>query len=254
MQDLPRAHLRELLRRHGLSIADDPDRVGDLLQEALGDDYRREVSLIETASEEGVPRALVGSTGHPPADFGDVVSHLARDRGLSPQAARWAVEAWAAALGIHVPSRAAVRIRAVLTLAGGAALLAASFTPWGFGHKAYRLGIDILWTKDASTRATFVRSIALVTVVLGIIAILGLIPRRGWPTTLAGIGGLAIFVLFVITHSIRAQFAGSQVQYGAVLLLASAVAIPAGFIGVRRERRTPIPTGRGAAYGATRQP
>lgn len=238
IQDLPRDRLKELVERHGPSLADDPARCADLLVDALGDSYeqyRREISLIETAAEEGVPRLLVGARSSPSGLAPALAARLGRDRGLSQEASRWAVESWAYALGVAVPSRTSARWRLALSLIGAAGLIASCFAPWGFGYKALHIGVDILWTKDARVHESFFGSIGLVTLLLGVVAIVGLIPRRGWATTLAGLLGLLVFIAFLITHSIRAHFPGRELDYGAFLVLGGSVlAIPAAFIGTRR--------------------
>jgi hypothetical protein len=239
-EELPRLHLKQLLQRHGTSLVDEPAQCGDLLLEALGDDYRREVSLIETAAEEGIGRELINSSALARARVPQLTARLARDRGLSPQASRWAVESWAFALGVELPSQAQGRWRAALSLIGGAALVGSSFAPWGFGHPGYKIGVDILWTKSATVRAGLFHSIGLVTLALGVIALLGLLPKRGWPTTLAGFGGLLVFVSFLITHSIRAHFPGTALDYGAFLVLGGVLALPAAFIGVRPRTTIPV--------------
>ncbi|HEX8099296.1 MAG TPA: hypothetical protein VF660_03735 [Actinomycetota bacterium] len=237
IQDPPRDRLKELVERHGPSLAEDPPRCGDLLADALGgsfEQYRREISLIETAAEEGVPRQLVAAGSSASVRVPALAARLARDRGLSQEAGRWAVDSWAYALGVTVPSRTGPRWRLALSLAGAAGLIASCFAPWGFGYKAFRIGVDILWTKGAKVHEPFWGSIGVVALALGVVAILGLVPRRGWATTLAGVLGLLVFIAFLITHSIRAHFPGRQLDYGSFLLLGGSIlAMPAAFIGIR---------------------
>ncbi len=57
---------------------------------------RREVTLLVAAVEEGVPRTLATATSA--ARIETIVARFADARGLAPDAARWAVETWSAAL------------------------------------------------------------------------------------------------------------------------------------------------------------
>ena len=45
----------------------------------------------------------------------------------------------------------------------------------------------------------FATSLGLVVIVLGLLAIVGLVPRTGWLTSLAGLLAIAVFVLGVVT-------------------------------------------------------
>ncbi len=72
-------------------------------------------------------------------------------------------------------------------------------------------------------------------IVLGIVAILGLAPRTGWFTRLAGAVGLAGFVLFLVqVYRTREPFDAADLQLGAWLALAgSLLALIGGFLGTR---------------------
>jgi hypothetical protein len=122
-----------------------------------------------------------------------------------------------------------------LSLVAGIALIVSAFLPWGFDHKANDIGIDALVTAKATTRAGFFTSLGLVVVILGLMALLGLIPRRGWLTTAAGIGGVIVAIEFVLTHFFDADFPRSQLDFGLYVLLLSVLAIPAAFVGTRSE-------------------
>ncbi len=126
--------------------------------------------------------------------------------------------------------------RVGLSLVGGIALIVSAFTPWGFHHRAYRIGADVLVTSKATVHASFFTSIGLVTLLLGILALVGLLPRRGWLTTAAGIGGAIVAIEFLLTHEVRAEFSRGQLDFGWYLLLLGLVAIPAAFVGTRPAR------------------
>jgi hypothetical protein len=127
-------------------------------------------------------------------------------------------------------------LRTAASVISGGALIASAFTPWGRGYKASNIGADVLFTKDATVEASFWTSIGLITVLLGIAALVGLLSRRGRLTTMAGAVGLVIFILFLITHLVRADFDGTQLNYGSMtfLLLGSLFALPAAFVGERQ--------------------
>ncbi len=133
------------------------------------------------------------------------------------------------------PAQRGAAWRVGLSLVAGVALIVSTFTPWGFDHKAFRIGADVLLTSKATVNASFFTSIGLVTLLLGILAVVGLLPRRGWLTTVAGIGGAIVAIEFLITHEIRANFARSQLDFGWYVLLLSLLAIPAAFVGTRAE-------------------
>lgn len=100
MNDLPRRTLRELLARHGASLARDARRCEGLLRDHCGE-YRREVAVLVMALEERVPEELLAAPAGSPREA--LIARLARrlcdDLGLSEEAARWAVGSWALALG-----------------------------------------------------------------------------------------------------------------------------------------------------------
>lgn len=133
------------------------------------------------------------------------------------------------------PGKRGAAWRLVLSLVAGTALVASAFMPWGFDHRAYNIGVDSLVTAKATVRASFMTSLGLVVLILGVVALLGLFPRRGWLTTVAGIGGVIIASEFALTHLIDADFARSELNFGWYLILLSAVAVPAAWVGTRPE-------------------
>jgi hypothetical protein len=97
--DAPREELKRLISRYGPDLADNPSRVGGLLRDVCGQ-YRKEISLLVGAAQEGIPSEFRhGGTGLLTASrLGSLARKLEGNRGLSEANARWAVEAWAAAL------------------------------------------------------------------------------------------------------------------------------------------------------------
>src|SRR5436309_1688850 len=100
MNDLPRQKLRELIGTYGRELCDDPRRCRALLSDYCPRD-RREISVLIGAQEEGVPADLLRSSAGLPWEAlrSRLTRRLVDGRGLSEEAARWAVETWGLALG-----------------------------------------------------------------------------------------------------------------------------------------------------------
>jgi DivIVA domain-containing protein len=97
------AQLRQIIARYGVEVCEDPRRVENLLRDLSGQS-RREIAVLSGAAREGVPAGLLTSRdGAPPAVLGERLVRLLQDNlGMADEAARWAVSAWAAALGVAV--------------------------------------------------------------------------------------------------------------------------------------------------------
>jgi hypothetical protein len=97
----PREALGRLLSGADAQLLGDARRVRALLQDA-SPQSRREVMLLVTAAEEGLPLRLrkLGDAGMVPAELNRLAAELTRARGLDPVLASWAVGAWAWALGL----------------------------------------------------------------------------------------------------------------------------------------------------------
>jgi Ca2+/Na+ antiporter len=89
-------------------------------------------------------------------------------------------------------------VRIVLTLIGAAAMIVGAFLKWIHGLTGVQLDARALWRTDFLSTSTFVRTVGFVVIVLGLLAIVGLAPRSGWLTRLAGVLGIVAFVLFTI--------------------------------------------------------
>jgi len=101
MNDLPRQKLREIVARHGRSVARDARRCEGLLRDCCGQ-YRREVSVLVSALEEHVPADLLAAPAGTPREvlLARLAHKLCDHLALSEPAARWAVNSWALALGL----------------------------------------------------------------------------------------------------------------------------------------------------------
>ncbi len=101
MHDLPRQRLRDLITTYGPSVIEDPDHCERLLRAICGE-YRREFFVLAGALREGVPAALLAAA--PDVSRTSFLARLARELqdglAVTEEAAHWAVEAWAVALGV----------------------------------------------------------------------------------------------------------------------------------------------------------
>ncbi len=100
-----RTALAEIVRRYGPGVADDPDRVKALLAD-LAPGERRERFVAVTAVELDVVKDLRAMNTSLPAAVvaGRLITRLQAQSGLDEDMARFAVDAWASALGINIAS------------------------------------------------------------------------------------------------------------------------------------------------------
>jgi C-terminal peptidase prc len=100
MNEFARQQLCAMVASQGPGVVEDPRRVRGLLGD-LCPGLKREVHVLATALEQGVVRELAGSSDAVPweAVCGRLVRRMTDEMGLAPEAARWAVDAWAEALG-----------------------------------------------------------------------------------------------------------------------------------------------------------
>jgi hypothetical protein len=104
LHDAPRRALAEIIARHGPELSTDVRRVEGLLRDHAGA-HRREIAVLMAAAEERIPRDLLATEPGLPLEMGRsrLVQRLEEQRAINPEAARWAVAAWAEALGISEP-------------------------------------------------------------------------------------------------------------------------------------------------------
>ena len=133
-------------------------------------------------------------------------------------------------------------LRVLLTLVGGGLLIASAFLDWlGFegAPEGTEVPIQFLWSPAEREVPEFATSLGFVVILLGLIAILGLVPRTGWLTSLAGLLAIAVFVLSVVTlyrvGGEGAHLGIGEIAVGGWFVLGGGVlALIAGFIGRRR--------------------
>lgn len=100
MDPQPRLQLAELVRSQGPDFYQDSRRVRALLSDACPD-CRAEIAVLVAAVEEDVPQRIVRSSDSLAIEgtIQRLAGDLAQSRGLSADAARWAVQSWAWVMG-----------------------------------------------------------------------------------------------------------------------------------------------------------
>lgn len=137
------------------------------------------------------------------------------------------------------PAIGMLAIRVVLTLAGAAGLVVGGFLDWTRTVSGVNLSVRAFYQRIVSTSSSnFAATVGFAMIVLGLLAIVGLAPRSGWLTRMAGALGIAGIVLFFIQLY---RGAGSHTSGpGPWLCLAGAiVALMGGFFGTRTVAAAP---------------
>lgn len=100
--------LPDLLRTHGGEVLTDPRAVRALLSDTCPG-ASREIALIAMAVELGIPRELEAQLAPARSGRSQVLARMAQrmgdERGVLPEAGRWAVDTWQLALSRATPSR-----------------------------------------------------------------------------------------------------------------------------------------------------
>ncbi len=101
MNELPRQKLSEIIAQYGRYLCDNPQRCEGLLRDFCGQ-HRKEISALVGALKEGVPTELRSSQNTVPKELllARLTKRLQDNLALADDAARWAVESWALALGV----------------------------------------------------------------------------------------------------------------------------------------------------------
>jgi hypothetical protein len=120
-----------------------------------------------------------------------------------------------------------------MTLLGAAGLIIGSFMKWFQGAEGTKISMK-MYIGSIHPTAQMIRSAGAITIVIGLLAVLGLAPRSGWLTRLAGALGIVAMVLFAIQVFRAPNGTLSDVGLGAwVVLAGSVVALIGGFFGTR---------------------
>jgi WD40 repeat protein len=122
MNDLPRRTLIQLLARYGPSLSDDPRRTEGLLRDYCGE-HKREIFALVSALNEGVAADLLALGDSVPYQVlsAQLTRRLQDNLALAEDAAQWAVDSWALALGVIQRPLSGSSARARGTLARGPA-------------------------------------------------------------------------------------------------------------------------------------
>ena len=101
MHDEPRQKLRELIIEYGRSLCDDPRRCEALLKDYCGQ-YKREIFVLVSALKNRVADDLLKTSASVPQPIllTRLNKQLEEELAMTAEAAHWAVESWALALGI----------------------------------------------------------------------------------------------------------------------------------------------------------
>ena len=101
MNDLPRQKLCEIIAQHGRSLCHDPQRCKGLLLDFCGE-YPKEITVLIGTMKEGIPAEILSSQNIIPTEvlLAQFTKRLQDHLALAEEAARWAVESWALALGV----------------------------------------------------------------------------------------------------------------------------------------------------------
>jgi hypothetical protein len=101
MNNAPRNSLRQIIAKYGNDLCGDARRCENLLKDLSGE-YRREINVLISALEERVPLDLLAAGKSLPRELllNKLAKRLEDNLGLTKEAANWAVDSWALALGV----------------------------------------------------------------------------------------------------------------------------------------------------------
>lgn len=101
MNNLVREKLKSIITMHGRSVSSDPKFCKVLLRDFCGQ-YRKEINVLISAIEEGVPAELNNYQDTVSLDLllARLTKRLENRLAINQDAAKWGVESWAFALGL----------------------------------------------------------------------------------------------------------------------------------------------------------
>jgi hypothetical protein len=130
------------------------------------------------------------------------------------------------------PAPGGLAARVILTLLGAAGMIVGAFLSWG-GSPGTEVEVRAFFSVEAGGEAALVTSAGFVLIVLGVVALVGLAPRSGALTSVAGALGLVATILWAVTMY-RGEASLDELGLGFWLAaVGSLIALLAGFFGSR---------------------
>ena len=125
--------------------------------------------------------------------------------------------------------------RLLLTAIGAAGLIVGAFLQWTRDTKGVDLGWRAVYQDTIASTTDSIRTVGGGAVLLGLIAVLGLVERSGWLTRVAGVLGVIGTVLVIVEIE---RSPDHSLQWGLWMALAGSVlCIAAGLAAVRERDR-----------------
>jgi len=127
--------------------------------------------------------------------------------------------------------------RLIATLIGVAALVAGAFLKWTAARTGDKLTLRALVQTDFGAQSDIAKTVGGLSILIGLVAVIGLVDRTGWLTRLAGAAALVVSVMFAIetyrsssdfSAALRATHVGSGLE-----LVGGLVLLIGGFLGAR---------------------
>ena len=151
-----------------------------------------------------------------------------------------------------------IRARFAFTLLGAAALVVGAFLDWTASLAGNKLTVRSLVENDFHTRSNLLHTVAAISVLIAIVAVLSVLDPTGWLTRLTGLAGVVLFLTFAIQlYRHNGQNFGPTVDAlrpGAWLQLGGGVALLLGGLVRYRRRRGRVAPVAGETIIATRAP
>ena len=119
----------------------------------------------------------------------------------------------------------------ILVVVGGAMMIAASLLNWAGPVRGTHTHIRSLWDPEFTTSG-LIRSVGFAMILLGAVAIVGLLAKTKWVSLIAGLVGIAVAVLFLVEVQ-RGSAGLEQVGAGVWLSLAGAACVLIGSVNRR---------------------
>ena len=133
-----------------------------------------------------------------------------------------------------------IAARTMFTVLGAAGLIVGAFLDFVDGIIGTRLSWSILYRADIAETGSFFRTVGVVMIALGLVALIGLATHSGWLTRLAGVLGVVGVVLVGI--GVYRVPGGQTMDVGVWICLAGSVlALIGGFFGVPRTSVVRVP-------------